>query len=262
MLTNASFLTGLAVHATDGELGTVKEFYFDDESWAIRYLVVETGGWLLGRQVLISPISVTRVDWENKRVDVALTKKQVEHSPNIDTDRPISRQHEADYSGYYGYNYYWGGPFMWGPAYFPMDLTRKSSAVVEKENIRRESADSHLRSSKNVTGYHVEATDGELGHLDGFVVDDELWAIRYLEVATRNWLPGKKVLLAPSWILRVSWLDSKLYSFLSREQIKSAPEYLLSRPLTRDYENRLHAHYGHPPYWLHEAEHKASFSLA
>jgi hypothetical protein len=261
MLTNASFLTGLAVHATDGELGTVKEFYFDDENWAIRYLVVETGGWLLGRQVLISPISVTRVDWENKRVDVALTKKQVEHSPNIDTDQPISRQHEADYSGYYGYNYYWGGPFMWGPAYFPMDLTRKSSVEVAKEKDRRESADSHLRSSKNVTGYHVEATDGGIGHIESFVVDDERWAIRYLEVATRNWLPGKKVLVAPTWILRVSWLDSKLYSLLSREEIKSAPEYLVSRPLMREYENQLYAHYGHPPYWLHEAEHKASFSL-
>jgi hypothetical protein len=262
MLINASFLTGLVVHATDGELGTVKEFYFDDESWAVRYLVVETGGWLLGREVLISPISVTRIDWENKRLDVALTMKQVEHSPNIDTHQPISRQHEADYSGYYGYNYYWGGPFMWGPNYFPMDLTKKSSVVMANEKLRRESADSHLRSSKTVSGYHVEATDSDIGHIEGYVLDDELWVIRYLEVATRNWLPGKNVLVAPSWILRVSWADSKVYLFLARQEIKTAPEYLVSRPLSREYENRLHAHYGHTPYWLHEAEHRASFSFA
>lgn len=262
MLTNAAFLKGLAIHAKDGELGKVEEFYFDDETWTIRYLVVKTGGWLSGRQVLISPISVVHVDWEKKRVDVALTKQQVENSPNIDTRQPVSRQHEADFSAYYGYNYYWGGPYMWGTVFYPADLLRKSSAEIAKEKARKESADSHLRSSSAVTGYHVEATDGEIGHVDGFVVDDELWAIRYLEVATRNWLPGKKVLVSPAWIDRVSWLDSKVRAALPREKIESAPEYLLSRPLTRDYEELLYTHYGHPPYWLHEADHRASFSIS
>jgi len=110
MLTNATFLKGLVIHATDGELGTVDQFYFDDETWAIRYLTVKTGGWLSGRDVLISPISIIRTDWPAKRLDVTLTKKQVEHSPDIDTHQPVSRQHEADYSTYYGYNNYWGGP--------------------------------------------------------------------------------------------------------------------------------------------------------
>lgn len=193
---------------------------------------------------------------------MALTKKRVENSPSIDTHQPVSRQYEIDYSAYYGYNYYWGGPYMWGPGFYPADLCRKNSQQVAKERIRRESADSHLRSSEAVTGYHVEATDGEIGHVDGFIVDDELWAIRYLEVATRNWLPGKKVLVAPAWIVRLSWLDSSVFAFLSREDIKSAPEYLLSRPITREYETRLHAHYGHPPYWLHEADQRASFPVS
>jgi hypothetical protein len=191
---------------------------------------------------------------------VALTKKQVENSPDIDIHQPVSRQHEADFSAYYGYNYYWGGPFMWGPAFYPADLSRKSSAEVAQEKLRKESADSHLRSSETITGYHVEATDGEIGHLDGFVMDDELWAIRYLQVATRNWLPGKKVLVAPAWIVRVSWMNSKVYAFLSREDIKSAQEYLLSRPITREYESRLYTHYGHPPYWLHEAQQRPSLT--
>jgi hypothetical protein len=264
MLTNASFLKGLTVHATDGELGTVDQFYFDDESWAIRYLTVETGGWLGGRSVLISPISVLHTDWPAKQLDVALTKKQVENSPGIDTHLPVSRQHEAEYNLYYGYPYYWGGAYLWGPARHPAGLTipLTPSTKTKAGRIERESTDSHLRSAEGVTGYYVEATDGEIGHVDGFVVDNEAWAIRYVEVATRNWLPGKKVLISPAWIGRVSWPESKVCVGLSREAIKSCPEYLLSRPLTREYENRLYAHYGRPPYWVHEVEQQTSFSLS
>ena len=264
MLINAAQLKGLVIGATDGELGTVEQFYFDDETWAIRYLTVDTGGWLGGRRVLISPISVVRTDWQAKRLDVALTKKQVENSPDIDTRQPVSRQHEATYLGYYGYPDYWGGPYLWGPAFYPAGLAIPTTASREAvaDRIRRVSADSHLRGSEAVTGYHIEAADGEIGHVDGFVVDDEAWAIRYIEVATRNWWPGNKVLVSPAWIERVSWTDSKVYVGLSREAIKNGPEYAESTPITREYENRLHLHYGRPPYWLHDAERKSSFSLS
>ena len=227
MLTNVTFLKGLVIQATDGELGTVDQFYFDDETWAIRYLTVETGGWLGGRQVLISPFAILHTDWPAKRLDVALTKKQVENSPDINTHQPVSRQHEAEYNRYYGYPYYWGGPYMWGPAFYPAGLALPTpSTEAMAGSIREESPDSHLRSTEGISGYHVEATDGEIGHVDGFVLDDEAWAIRYIEVATRNWLPGKKVLVSPAWIERVSWPESKVYVALSREAIKSAPEYL------------------------------------
>jgi hypothetical protein len=251
MLKNGTDLKGLVIRATDGELGTVDEFYFDDETWAIRYLTVETGGWLGGRRVLISPISVVQADWQAKRLDVALTKKQVENSPDIDTHLPVSRQHEAAYLSYYGYPYYWGGPYLWGPAYHPAGLAKSTTVSTEAlaDRIRRESADSHLRSSADVTGYYIEAADGEIGHLDGFILDDEAWAIRYIEVATRNWWPGKKVLVSPAWIERVSWTDSKVYVGLSREAIKDGPEYEESQPITREYENRLYFHYGRPPSW-------------
>jgi hypothetical protein len=262
MLTNATFLEGLVVHATDGELGSVDQFYFDDESWAIRYLTIETGGWLSNRQVLISPFSIRHANWQTKRLDVALTKKQVQNSPNIDTHLPVSRQHEAAYNGYYGYPFYWRGPLLWGPAPYPAGLTiPTTSTETMASRVERESADSHLRSTEGITGYNVHATDGEIGHVDGFVIDDEAWAIRYVEVALRNWLPGNKVLVSPAWIERVSWTDSKIYAGLSKEAIKSCPEYLLSKPLTREYEGRLYAHYGRPPYWLHEGERQASFSL-
>jgi hypothetical protein len=258
MLTNTAQLKGVTIRATDGEMGTVEQFYFDDETWAIRYLTVETGGWLGGRQVLISPISVVHADWQARRLDVALTKKQVQNSPDIDTHLPVSRQHEAAYLGYYGYPYYWGGPYLWGPAFYPAGLAVTATASMEAtaDRVRKESADSHLRSSEAVTGYHIEAADGEIGHVAGFLMDDEAWAIRYLEVATRNWWPGNKVLVSPAWVERVSWTESKVYVGLSRKAIQNAPEYTESTPVTREYENRLHLHYGRPPYWLHDAQHK------
>jgi hypothetical protein len=254
MLTKTTQLKGFQIRAEDGELGTVDRFFFDDETWAIRYITVETGGWLGGRPVLISPISIVDVDWKAKRLDVALTKKQVENSPNIDTHQPVSRQHEADYMGYYGYPFYWGGPYLWGPAFYPAGLAVPVMPSVEAIADRTgcESADSHLRSTVAVAGYSIAAVDGEIGHVDGFLVDDTAWAIRYVEVATRNWWPGKKVLVSPAWIKRVSWEDSTVYTELSREAIRSAPEYTESTPVTREYEERLHLHYGRPPYWIHE----------
>jgi hypothetical protein len=225
--------------------------------------MVEAGGWMGGRQVLISPFSVTHTDWQAKRMSVSLSKRQVEKSPSIDTHLPVSRQHEAAYLGYYGYPNYWGGPYLWGPVAYPGGWN--SSAIAETEAVadraRRESSDSHLRSSAAVAGYGIEAVDGEIGHVQGFVVDDEAWAIRYIEVATRNWWPGKKVLVSPAWIDRVSWEESEVYTSLSREAIRNGPEYVESTPITREYENRLYFHYGRPPYWQYEAEQESVHSL-
>ena len=264
MLTNTKLLKGLTIRAVDGDLGTVDQFYFDDATWAIRYLTVETGGWLGGRQVLISPFSVISPDWAARRLDVALTKKQVENSPGIDTHQPVSRQHETAFLGYYGYPTYWGGPYLWGPAFYPAGLADPLTASMDalREKIWHESADAHLRSGEAVTGYHVGAVDGEIGHVDSFLMDDRAWAIRYLELATRNWWPGQKVLVSPDWVEQVSWADSKIYVPLSREAIKNAPEYTDATPVTREYEHRLHLHYGRPPYWLHEAGSTPVLSLS
>jgi hypothetical protein len=225
---------------------------------------VNTGSWLDGRQVLISPFSVTHTDWQARCLDVALTKEQVEKSPNIDTHRPVSRQHEAEYLGYYSYPYYWDGPNLWGPAYLPESSQIMAAATAEarSEKVRRASTDSHLRSADAVKGYSIEASDGEIGHLDGFIIDDKTWAIRYIEVATRNWWPGKKVLVSPAWIARMSWPNSRVYTGLSREIIRNGPEYLESAPVSRDYENQLYLHYGLPPYWQNEAEHQATFATS
>ena len=159
MFVNSKHLQNFTIQATDGEIGSVEQFYFDDETWAIRYLVVKTGSWLDQRQVLISPFSIVRLNWEEKRLEVSLTKKQVEGSPDIDTQRPVFRQHEIAYLDYYGYPYYWSGPYMWGPAMYPEGLAAStkagsdvSSSVVPR-NMWKESADVHLRSTQVVSGY-------------------------------------------------------------------------------------------------------------
>jgi hypothetical protein len=261
MLINSKKLNGFSVHAEDGELGTVRELYFDDDTWTVRYLVVETGGWLGGRSVLISPISVLNADWQARELNVALTKNQVESSPDVDTHKPFSRQHESAYLGYYGYPTYWGGPLMWGPSSYPSGLLLAEPlltdpAAVAADAVSKVSSDSHLRSSDAVEGYHIAAADGEIGHVDAFLVDDETWAIRYVEVATRNWWPGKKVLISPAWIERVSWLESDVRVGLTREAIRSAPEYLEAAPVSREYEYQLYLHYGRPPYWVGESAEK------
>ena len=258
MLRNVNHLKGFAIRATDGEIGTVEQFYFDDETWAIRYLVVNTGGWLPGRLVLVSPMALRQAEWQSKRLDVALTKKQVEDSPPIDTHKPVSRQHEAVYLGYYGYPYYWGGPNLWGLTSYPAGLAVQREVVTEAEAAQaragKESADSHLRSTDEVTGYHIEAKNGEIGHVEDFIVDDETWAIRYLEVNTRNWWPGRKVLVSPQWIDNVSWPDSKVYVDLKRETIQNGPVWVDSRPVTREYEHRLYDYYARSPYWTPVSE--------
>jgi hypothetical protein len=257
MLVNETYLKGLVIRATDGELGTVDEIYFDDESWAIRYLTVDTGGWLGGRKVLISPLAIVQAHWPARRLDVALTKKQVENSPDIDTKKPVSRQHEIVYGGYYGYPAYWGGSAYSAGLALPM-----VPVAAVADNIPKTPVDTHLRSTAAVTGYHIEASDGEIGHLEGFVVDEDTWAIRYIEVATRNWWPGKRVLVSPAWIERVSWKESKVFVSLRRETIKEAPDYVESMAITREYEDRLYATYGRPPYWRQEAEHKSPLSMS
>jgi len=248
MLSKAKTLEGCKLDGLDGEIGKVKEFYFDDRHWTIRYLVAETGTWLIGRQVLISPYALVSVNKGEQNIAVNLTKKQIEDSPSLDSDEPVSRQFEQAYYGHYGWPMYWGGPYAWGPYPF---IERDSEKW--KENTQDEKkGDAHLRSTYGVSGHHIQALDGELGHVQDFIIDDETWAIRYLIVDTHNWWPGKKVLVSPQWIERVSWGERKVFVNLSRDAIKHSPEYTDESLPTRDYETGLHRHYNRQGYWIDE----------
>jgi len=248
MLNKAKTLKGYKLDSLDGEIGKVKEFYFDDQHWAIRYLVADTENWLTDRQVLISPYALGAVIKEKQHIAIYLTKKQIEDSPSLDSDKPVSRQFEEAYYGYYEWPVYWDGPYMWGThPYIVRDRGKwRESTQAEK------AWDPHLRSTHDVSGDHIQAADGEIGHVEDFIIDDETWAIRYLIIDTRNWWLGKKVLVSPQWIERISWSESKVFVNLARETIKQSPEYTEESLLTRDYETRLHRHYNRQGYWIDE----------
>ena len=236
MLDKAKTLTGYSLHSLDGDIGKAKDFYFDDRDWTIRYLVADTGEWLISRQVLISPHSLAGVDRDQGSITVKLTKDQIEHSPTLNRDKPVSRQFERAYFGFYGLPVYFG--------FEPDRIKAGNSAQTRKKR-----GDPDLRSTHDVSGHHVEASDGEIGHVEDFLIDDETWVIRYLIVDTKDWLPGKRVLISPKWIERVSWSEKQVVVDLTRDAIRQAPEYKDSPPLTRDQEIALHRHYKRPGYW-------------
>jgi hypothetical protein len=240
MLDKAKTLTGYSLHSLDGDIGKARDFYFDDHYWTIRYLVADTGEWLVSRKVLISPHSLAGVDSDQGSITVKLTKDQIEHSPTLNRDKPVSRQFERAYFGFYGL-----------PMYFGFEQGRVKAGQFAQTTKKR--GDPDLRSTHDVSGHHVEASDGEIGHVEDFLIDDQTWAIRYLIVDTKDWLPGKRVLISPKWIERVSWSEKQVVVDLTREAIGQAPEYPDSPPLTRDQEIALHRHYGRPGYWDAEA---------
>lgn len=257
MLHGVKKLRGCRVRAIDGEIGEVREVYFDDERWVVRYLIVDTGGWLGGRKVLVSPYAVRDVDWAGRTVNVELTRQQVRESPGIDTDKPVSRQQEAELHRHYGYPAYWPYTTLWAwgavPVTVPPDPELREQALAQSADTpvepEYESGDSHLRSSAEMTGYHIQATDEPVGHVEDFLFEEDSWAIRYLAIDTRNWLPGKHVLIATPWIDEVSWPERTVYVGLTRRQIEQSPEYDPSRPPSRAYEADLHRHYRLPEYW-------------
>ena len=212
MLRSLKHLDDFTIGATDGAIGKVKDLYFDDEAWVIRYIVVNTSSWLGGREVLISPYAIGTPDSAEKILPVSVTKEQVKNSPGTDTEKPISRQYEKSYLGYYGYPYYWGGTGLWGGSAYPGTMLTGMGAgeypgylgYLRSPSEDNASQDPHLRSCEAVRGYHIHAKDGEIGHVDGFVVDDATWSIRYLIVNTSNWWMGHQVLISPEWLDSVS----------------------------------------------------------
>jgi hypothetical protein len=252
MLHQLKELDGLAIHATDGDIGVTKDFYFDDQQWTLRYFIVETGSWLLSRKILLSPMSITHLNLAEKTLSVDINRDQVRRSPEIDTHQPVSRQFEVDYSGYYGFPLYWGDIGLWGSNQTPergAQTTKSSGAHKCSDGFSAQNKDHQLRSSQEVVGYHIEAHDGEIGHLEGMLIDEETFAIRYLIINTSNWWMGHAVLIAPQWIKEVSWAASKIYVDMTQEQIKHAPEFDPNQPLGREWETSTHEHYGRKGYW-------------
>ena len=249
MLLAGSALKGFALAATDGRLGTVNDLLFSDETWTIRWLVVDTGVWLTGRKVLVHPSAIGRADYERRELAVALTMAQVESSPDILQDEPVSRQMENDLYGYYGWDPLWSGGFYVGgemtspiaPSSYFGNSTRLEQTDAGDSD---EHGDPHLRSMKAVTRYHIHAGDGEIGHVENLLVDSASWTIRCFVVETRNWWPGKHVLLSPVAIREISWANHEIRLDVTRDQVKASPRWDPLTNIDHNYTRQLQSHYG------------------
>ena len=240
MLRSAKQLYGYTLGAVDGEIGHVKGFYFDDKDWVIRYLVADTGSWLVGHKVLISPYALGSIYPGGKVLQVRLTRQKVEQSPSIETELPVARQHERAYYQYYNWPVYWSGPGLWGMNPVPL-VPLDFEPEIHQENVADE-ADSRLRSTLEVTGYHVQATDGEIGHVEDFLIEDESWEIKSLVVATGLWWSGREVVVPRKEVSRVSWDESKVFVNITRDALMREPDYHHSFQDQDEHDPRLFRH--------------------
>jgi hypothetical protein len=258
MLWNASAINGYAIAASDGKIGTISDFLFDDTNWLVRWLVVETGNWLIGRKVLLPSSALAHLDAEKQECSIKLTMQQIKDSPNIDTDRPVSRQMETSAYDYYGYSPYWNSGYgylggvglmggygymggMGGAMPISPESRRREEAIADAQ---RDRDDVHLRSVEAVTGYHIHASDGEIGHAEDFLIEDADWSIRYLLVDTKNWWPGKKVLVSPRSVKKVDWSDRLVNIDVDRHKVEDSPAYDATRTIDGAFDEKFLTYYG------------------
>lgn len=252
MLHQGLAFKGFSIEASDGKIGTVSDFLFDETSWKLRWLVVDTGSWLKDRKLLLHPSAIDKVDAPARAVLVNLTRDQVEKSPDIATDEPVSMQMEYRLYGYYGVDPLWGGGYYGGNAIArPMAPPVYDGADVAAA-LRGDHGpgDKHLRSLAETTGYNIHASDGEMGHVESFLIDDQSWDIRYLVADTKNWWFGRHVLLSPASVREISWEQHKICLNLTCYKIKGSPPWDATGLLSRAYEKLLQAHYNWPEHFL------------
>lgn len=238
MLRSAQHILSYQLSAIDGQIGHCADFLFDDHEWTIRYMVANTGDWLPGRKTLIAPFQLGTADWETKLFSVKLTRQKIEESPPIGKDAPVSRQMESLWYEHHGDGAYWDKRSR-----IP-DVELITVPPAAKSRAERPFSP-NLRSMMEVTGYRISASDGSIGHVEDFVLDDEDWRIRYMVVDVRDWLPGgKKVIVSPEWIVAIGWAGKSVSVDLSRESVRNSPEFDASQPVNREYELRLYDFYG------------------
>ncbi len=248
MLRSIKSLIGFTIGATDGEIGKVKDFYFDDETWTIRYLIVETGNWLFGRKVLIPPLAFKKPDWAAEIFPVSLSREQVKSSPDINTEKPVTRQQEKDLHEHYNWPYY--GLTGYG-AIIPIGTIGAPGIHGEdqskpEQNVQKPAEDQHLRSIRDISHYKLHATDGGIGDVADFLFDDSSWKIPFIVLETGNWFTGKQILISVKNILRIDWEKSSVYVDQSKETLKNSPDFEEKVPIHEGFE-RIKYHYRPDP---------------
>ena len=257
MLWDASAINGYAIEASDGRLGTVSDLLFEDAGWVVRWLVVDTGNWLPGRKVLLPLSALGRPDRALRHFPVKLTMEHVKDSPDVDTDQPVSRQIEAHVYDYFGWDPHWGGSFlpvsdaMATPFVAPLYEPGSTRPDLARAGAQPNESDPHLRSIATIIGCHIHVSDGEIGHVEDFLVDDAGWNIRYIKVDTRNWWPGEHVLISPYAVREIDWADRHVELNITRAQVKASPPWDSVAMVDHAYEEQLHGHYDWPGYWYY-----------
>jgi PRC-barrel domain len=226
MLWDISTIRNYEIEAADGGIGTLSDLLCDDATWAIRWLTVDTGNFLGGRKVLLPPTAVKSLDRALGKVFVKLTRTEIENSPPVASDQPVSRQMEARMYVHYGWDPYW-------------DNSLHGTGDHNLDN-----GDSHLRSLDVMRGYQIHATDGMIGQATDFLLNDEDWSIRYIVVDTGNWWPGRKVLIAPRSVSSIAWADREIRLSVSQDKVKSAPAYSPEMTVDGKYEEKFLTYYG------------------
>ncbi|WP_426370305.1 PRC-barrel domain-containing protein [Pseudocolwellia sp. HL-MZ7] len=264
MLYSADDLKKCQIQSLDGDLGKIKDLYFDDEAWAIRYLVVTTNNWFFKREALVSPIALEIPDWVNKTMQVNLSQKQIDDSPDISAHKPVSHQQEIKYFGYYGYPIYWGGTGIWGNSLYPAgpmiepdSNEAPPNAAQAKAYAESQHEDPNLRSWENVKGFVVIGSDGEIGHIQGLLIDELTFAVRYVIVRANDWWIGHDILVSPQWFHDMKWSDSSVKVDHTRAEVKGAPLYDSLVKMDRNWEITMHNHYEREGYWSKESESSA-----
>lgn len=255
MFQSVKKLTGLKIRALDGDIGAVDQFFFDDRSWAVRYLVVTIGSIINPKKVLLSPASLDTI--ESHELIVKSTVDQIKSSPDIDTEKPISRQKEEELHDYYTWSYYWGYPLYYnsmGTELYPnIQFNESFLNKTSHQETRHVSEDeSHLRSTREIIGYRVSTNNGELGYVDDILLEIDHWGLRYLVINTGEFLPGKKILVGAYWTTNISWEDRTLSLDVNIDILRNGPTYDSSIPLSRDFERRVYEYYERTPYWIEE----------
>ncbi|MFN3662269.1 PRC-barrel domain-containing protein [Yoonia sp.] len=247
----SSDITQYFLNGKDGPIGAITDLLFDERHYGLRWVVVDTGTWLPGRKVLLPPSALGVPDPATRSYPVDLDRADIKAAPGLDSDAPVSRQMETDIYNHYAWSPYWidgyGHPIV-GVMPVSGGAALPSTDIADAERTEPD-GDPCLRSVREVTGYYIEATDGSIGHVEDFLIDESGWVIRYLIIDTKNWWPGKKVLISPTWLREVVWADREAIVDATRDKIKAAPELDPSMSVDRDYEERVFKHYGYHPHW-------------
>ncbi len=240
MLRTARTLKNYKLECIDGELGKAKEFHFDTQCWIVRYLIAETGSWLAGRKILISPHAMDSIRREDQHIFIDLNKNQIKDAPLLYNNHPISREFEEENCRYYDW------PIYWHSQSFGEQQPRLRNRNYDQWNECKHDnivCDIRLRSTLEINDFHIQTLDNDIGHIEDFIIDDAAWVIRYLIVSIRSGWPEYRVLIPPQWINRISDTEGKVFVSFNRESFDQMQEYTEESLLNLNYETELCSNY-------------------